>query len=119
MDKARFAVLHSELGKIMQGVTMPDKRNRLILLTACGLIEGDYVSEDEIMNTPTENLDQWGRVFRELIEGRVEFESSEPVSEYILLENVVITDTSNGSKVNMPFMTVFTDQIIGVTIGQA
>lgn len=99
------------------------EENDLILTTSAGIISGKVPSEQEI-----DDEKSLYSVFYKICDNTKEeylknitSTDSEPVivgnDGYIILKDVKIRSTSSNTITHMPFMVVFYDQIIGVTIG--
>lgn len=99
------------------------EENNLILTTSAGIISGKVPSEQEI----DDENSLYGVLYKICDNTKEEYlknissADSEPVivgnDGYIILKDVKIRSTSSDTITHMPFMVVFYDQIIGVTIG--
>lgn len=99
------------------------EENNLILTTSAGIISGKVPSEQEI----DDENSLYGILYKICDNTKEEYlknissTASEPVivgnDGYIILKDVKIRSTSSNAITHMPFMVVFYDQIIGVTIG--
>lgn len=97
--------------------------NNLILTTPAGLICGKLISEDETTDSNKMNnlMAKVCNNFTEKYLKDISDSDSEPIIEgndgYLFLQDVTIRSTSSNATSNLPFMIVFYDQIIGVSIG--
>ena len=99
------------------------EKNDLILTTSAGIISGKLPSEQEI----DDEKSLYGVLYKICNNTKEEYlknissTDSEPVivgnDGYIILKDVKIRSTSSNTITHMPFMVVFYDQIIGVTVG--
>lgn len=90
--------------------------NNVILMTAFGLITGNIMmpNSDESNNATLANLTN---KFYEDYTAEFPDESRIPFDGYVTLENVVV-HSHNGTTYHLPYLMVFIDQIIGVTVGK-
>jgi len=98
------------------------KDNSLILVTGYGLIVGDLVKkENSNASSPKDYIvaavvDEIGKQYRE--DYSLNTETPLPNNDgYITLENVKLLNTNGTITCRLQHLTVFFDQIIGVTIG--
>lgn len=97
----------------------PIKDNQLILVTPLGLIFGkpiNFENEDDIDKNKVvfaAILDELNSQFLEDL--KKDNRELDPNDGYILLQDVTIRNGNTTS--NIPLLTVFYDQIIGITIG--
>ena len=96
------------------------KDNSLILVTGYGLIVGDIANiEDQENLNPKDYIATLVGEISKQYNNDYYPETNKPLPDsdgYITLENVKLLNT-NGRTVNLQHLTVFFDQIIGVTIG--
>lgn len=97
------------------------ENNNLILTTPAGIICGKLISEEEVQDG-TSIQSAFAKLCVSVKEDYFKETSSEKtdVSDndgYIFLKDVKIKSTSTNMVTNVPFMIVFYDQIIGVSIG--
>lgn len=91
-------------------------KNKLILLTSNGMITGSYVNPKEMESSDTSDI-----IFKSMFNGLNEFSTEKNTQNlshsYIFLKDVsIINGTTTGT---FEYLMVFTDQIIGATIGTA
>lgn len=109
---SNFAAIH-EL-KNDDGQILLSTDNNLILVTAFGIIEGQPLNPDK--------TDPNGTLFnsynKEIVDEFAKNTELEPNNAYILLTNVKILTSTNTQPFEMPYLNVFLDDIIGVTVGK-
>lgn len=84
------------------------KENKLNLFTTFGLVSGTYIDESHIEEEDIANL---------LMQTHQKIASTCPENENpcIILKDVTIK--GQGLEIRLPIITIFADQVIGVTIG--
>ncbi len=88
--------------------------NELILFTSNGMITGKFVNHKKIeSSTPSDTIFQG--LFKVFDKTFSEKNLQNASNSFILLKDVTITNGSATS--NLTYLVVFTDQIIGATIG--
>lgn len=94
--------------------------NKLLIFTAFGIVSGTYQAPKEFKKdeSPKEIFEVVSYTYKQVLENSYEAEPNAKTNfcRSIVLKDVTITTSSN-IKFNMPFIELFDDQIIGVTLG--
>lgn len=103
---------------MLESTSRDENPAHLILVTSAGVISGLPVTEHEEKGTITSNLlDFIGTVIKEHKESNniEDYKLAEGLDGFFSLKDVTIR--SGNSTYTLPFLTVFYDQIVGVSVG--